>query len=85
MVSAELEDLAFSLKEGSMSGVFSGPGGYYIIKVEEVRQGREISLDETYERVKQGLIANKYEQSIQDLLNKLKEKVKIRINEKSLL
>lgn len=58
------DDLAFSvaLQPGDLSSVFKGPEGYYIIKVESIKEGKEPTLAELQDDIKDGLLEQKRKQ-----------------------
>ena len=69
------------LKQGEVSGVFKGPEGFYIVKVEEIKGGAQIP----YEEIKEDIIRNrtliKQQQIILDYIEKLEKEIKVEINE----
>ncbi|MCX5697941.1 MAG: peptidyl-prolyl cis-trans isomerase [Candidatus Omnitrophica bacterium] len=81
--SPQFDAAAFSdtLEVGKMSGVFKGPDGYYIVKLEAKRGGKQRSLSDMWDDIKKGLTFLKQQQKIEDLIGKLSRESKIEINE----
>jgi parvulin-like peptidyl-prolyl isomerase len=81
--SAQFDAAVFSdsLETGKISSIFKGPEGYYIIKLEAKRGGKEKSLSEMWEDIKRGLTFLKQQQAIEDLIGKLSRDAKIEIYE----
>lgn len=73
-----------SLEEGDVSGVFKGPEGYYIAKLEERKAGEQLSYEDIKEDIIQSQTLLKQQQVILDHLNRLKEDIKIEKNERLL-
>lgn len=73
-----------ALEKGKTSGVFKGPNGYYIVKLEDKRGG----TPKPFLAVKTDLIKKmtlrKQQDAVLDHLNKLAEKTKIEVNEELL-
>lgn len=78
---AKYDEVAFSLDVGQMSGIFQGPGGFYIIKVEEIKEQKAKLLTDVYDDVKTQLLEFKQRERIQDLTDKLRNGAKIEIVE----
>jgi len=80
---AQFDVAAFSdsLELGKVSNIFKGPDGYYIIKLEVKRGGKQKSLSEMWEDIKRGLTFLKQQQRIDDLISKLSRESKIEIYE----
>ena len=77
----QMGNALLSLEVGGISGVFKGPDGYYIAKLEEKKGGEQIEFEEIKEDIIQSQTLLKQQQVILDHLNRLKEKTKIKINE----
>jgi len=75
---AQFENIAFSesLDVGGVSSIFKGPEGYYILKLEEKRGGKQRSLTEMWEDIKRGLLFLKQQQRIEELIGKLSANAK---------
>lgn len=77
----EMESALLPLKAGDISGVFKGPDGYYIVKVEEKKEGQPVSFEEIKEEIKQRQLLFKQQQAILDHLEKLRGQTKIEVKE----
>lgn len=80
---AQFDTVAFSdtLDVGSVSNIFKGPEGYYILKLEDKRGGKQKSLSEMWDDIKRGLTFLKQQQRIEDLIGKLSREAKLEIYE----
>jgi len=78
---AQMGNALLSLEVGDTSGVFKGPDGYYIVKLEEKKGGELISFDEIKEDIKQSQTLIKQQEAILDHLERLKAQSNININE----
>ncbi len=84
--------MAMTLEPGQFSQYFSGPDGYYIVKVEEKKGGAVPALTEKipgtdatyYDYIKETLLAQKRAQRIQDLTDRLRRDATIDIKEELL-
>lgn len=74
-------EMAFSLEQGSISSIFKGPDGYYIIKVESIKKSEPKSLSELWDNIKSWLLFEKQQKAIADLAAKLSGETKIEIYE----
>ncbi len=81
-----------TLEPGQFSQYFSGPDGYYIVKVEEKKGGAVPTLTERipgtdatyYDYIKETLLAQKRAQRIQDLTDRLRRDATIEIKDELL-
>ncbi|MFA4842455.1 MAG: peptidyl-prolyl cis-trans isomerase [Candidatus Omnitrophota bacterium] len=75
----QFDAIAFSdtLEPGKTSNIFKGPDGYYILKLEAVRGGKQKSLTEMWDDIKRGLTFLKQQQRIEELIGELSRKAKI--------
>lgn len=55
----EFSDVAFSMKTGEISDLVRTPFGFHIIKVEDVKPEKVLTLDEVKEQIKQKLLEDK--------------------------
>lgn len=79
----QFDEIAFSdtLDVGKVSNIIKGPDGYYLIKLEGKRGGKQKSLSEMWDDIKKVLTFVKQQQKIEDLINKLQKDTKIEIYE----
>jgi len=78
---AQMDSVLSALEVGSVSNVFKGPDGFYIIKLEEKKGGKEKSLSEVWDQIKEGLTLLKQNEKLQDYIAKLRQGAKIEIHE----
>ncbi len=80
---AQFDAVAFSdtLEVGKTSNIFKGSDGYYILKLEAKKGGKQKSLSEMYDDIKRTLIFLKKQQKIEELISRLSKTAKIEINE----
>ncbi len=78
---AQFDAVAFSdsLEAGQVSSIFKGPGGFYIIKIESVKGGKQRTINELWDDIKRALTFLKQQQKINDLINKLNNPAKSKI------
>ncbi len=80
----QMKAAATALEKGKTSGVFKGPEGYYIVKLEDKRGG----TPKPFLAIKADLIKKmtlrKQQDAVLEHLNKLAEKTKIEVNEELL-
>ncbi len=77
----KVQNAVFALEIGSISNVFKGDEGFYIIKLEEVKEGVLQKLEDVNEELKEGLMAMNQQQAIVDYVEDLRSKANIEINE----
>lgn len=68
----ELENPAFSLKEGEVSDIIQTSAGFYIIKKIEVKKTEFKPLDEVKDKIRESLFQDKGENAYKDWLYNLK-------------
>lgn len=80
---SQFDAVAFSdtLEAGQYSNIFKGPDGYYIVKLEAKKGGKQRSLSEMWDDIKRGLQFLKQQQQIKDLIGKLSQQAKIEVYE----
>ena len=80
---SQFDDAAFSetLEVGKYSNIFKGSDGYYIIKLEAKRGGKQKSLSEMWDDIKKGLTFLKQQKKIEDLIGKLSRESKLEFYE----
>ncbi|MEK6727824.1 MAG: peptidyl-prolyl cis-trans isomerase [Candidatus Omnitrophota bacterium] len=76
-------EVAFSpsLEAGSISSIFKGPEGFYMIKLAAVKKSEAKSLSELWDNIKNWLLFEKQQKAIADLAGKLSGETKIEIYE----
>ncbi|MGE5197165.1 MAG: peptidylprolyl isomerase [Deltaproteobacteria bacterium] len=81
--STQFDAVAFSdaLEVGQYSNFFRAPDGYYIIKLEAKRGGKQKSLSEMWDDIKRGLTFLKQQQRIEELIGNLSRDAKIEVYE----
>ena len=80
----QMGSILLPLEEGDVSGVFKGPEGYYIVKLEEKKGGEAISFEEIKEDIVQSQTLLAQQRVILEHLESLKAKTNIEINEQLL-
>ncbi|MCK9571781.1 MAG: peptidyl-prolyl cis-trans isomerase [Candidatus Omnitrophica bacterium] len=78
----EMNNNASKLQVGQASGIFRGPEGYYIIKVEARRGGEQMTLEQAKDEIQRALIFIKQQQRLEEIIIKLADQSKIEIYEK---
>ena len=81
--SAQFDNAAFSdtLDVGRISSIFKGTEGYYIIKIDGKRGGKQKPLSELWDDIKRGLTFLKQQQKIEGLISNLSKDAKLEIYE----
>jgi peptidyl-prolyl cis-trans isomerase C len=77
---ANFDEIVFSpaLTAGAISSVFKGPDGYYyMVKVEEIKEGKEVSLSEAWDTIKTFLLVRKQQEELDKIYSKLSSESKI--------
>lgn len=72
----EMASALIPLKAGDISGVFKGPQGYYIVKLEEKKSGEPIPLEKIKEEIRQNQMMLKQQQAVLDHVKKLEQEIK---------
>jgi len=81
---SQFDGVAFSdsLEVGKISSIFKGPDGYYILKLEEKKGGKQKTLSEVYADLNETLLFLKKQKKIEGLISQLSNANKaIEINE----
>lgn len=82
------DEVVFSpaLREGSISSTFKGPEGYYVVKIEAVKEGKQLSLSEVWDTLRQLLLQSRQAEELEKFYAKLArdEKIKIEIYEQEI-
>lgn len=73
------DDIIFSpaLAQGAISSVFKGPDGYYIVKIEDVKEGKQVTLSEAWDTLKALLLARKQQEELDNFYSQLSRNIKI--------
>jgi len=81
--SLQFDAVAFSdsLEVGKISSIFKGPDGYYIVKLEAKRGGKQKSLSEMWDDIKRGLTFLKQQDRIDNLVSKLSREARLEFYE----
>ncbi|MBM3248708.1 MAG: hypothetical protein FJZ10_04760 [Candidatus Omnitrophica bacterium] len=79
----EFDEIAFSgtLEAGKISNIFKGADGYYIVKLEAKRGGKQMSLSDMWDDIKRALTFLKQQQKIENIINQLYNNAKIELYE----
>ncbi|MBF0523294.1 MAG: peptidyl-prolyl cis-trans isomerase [Candidatus Omnitrophica bacterium] len=77
----EMGNILMALDVGSTSNVFKGPDGFYIVKVEAKKGGEQLPFEKVKEDIIQNLVASKQQQAVLDYVSKLRQQVKVEINQ----
>lgn len=75
----EIEDAAFSLKEGELSGVIRSIYGFHIIKAGERKPEAIVSFDEIKEKTRKELNGKRLEEKKKELLDRLRKEYPVEI------
>ena len=77
----EMQNALTPLSAGATSGVFKGPKGFYIVKVEEKKGGNPIPFEDIKKDIIDNQLMLKQQQAILDHIEKLKGETKVEIRE----
>ncbi len=80
----KMQKVVEALEVGDVSGVFQGPNGYYIVKLEEKQGGEPQKLEDIKEDIITGLTLLKQQQAILEHLEKIRQQTDIQVNLKLL-
>lgn len=78
---AGYDDMVFSpaLQQGAISSVFKGPEGFYIVKVDEIKEGKVVALSDAWDTIKAILLLRKQKDELDKVYGQLSAKSKIEI------
>lgn len=77
----KLKDIINTLDVGKFSAVFNGPQGFYIVKIDEKKGGKERTLEEVKDGIKADLSYLKYLQSLQKLQGEIPVQTNLKLLE----
>jgi peptidyl-prolyl cis-trans isomerase C len=77
----EMETALMPLNAGEISSVFKGPEGFYVVKLEEKTGGEPIPFEEIKEELVNNRTLFKQQQAIMDHIDKLRQTIKVEVNE----
>ncbi len=80
----KFEEVAFSLEMNKPSTMFKGPAGFYIIKVTEIKQARQMLLSEVYKDIERGLLLKKQDDALKILVGNLRKSGNIIVHDELL-
>jgi len=75
----EMEAVVFGMKVGEMAGPFQAAGTWLLVKMEEKRPGRQISFEETRDKLKKELEVKLRKQLMDAWIAGLRSSAKIEI------
>jgi|GEM_PF-5329516 len=70
-VEPKVQNAAFALAEGGVSGVIEGEQGYYIVKARQVEPGKQVSFEEAQEQIEEKLRERQFEALRKDYFERL--------------
>ncbi len=68
-LAAEIEEAAFKLAAGQLSGIIQTIYGYHIVRVEEVKEPEQLEFEDVRQKIKRKITARRAEE-LRDALNK---------------
>jgi len=80
----EIDEAVFALEIGELTDIIKSDYGFHILKVTEKKPESTKTLEEAREDIIQTLLPEKQKEAFEDLLEELKGKVEIEINEEAL-
>ena len=79
-----LEQTAFALDVGGISGVVKGPQGFVVLKCEERKPERQMGLVEVSDLIKNGLLVAKQRERMETHLSQLRGKARVKLTDQPL-
>jgi peptidyl-prolyl cis-trans isomerase C len=80
----EMANALLPLNPGDLSSVFKGPEGYYIVKLEEKKEGSPLPFEKIKEEIVQDQMLRKQQKVILDHIEQLKKTTTVEIKEERL-
>lgn len=80
----EMAQEILALKAGETSNVFKGPQGHYIIKLEEIREGKTIPFEEIKKEIIQSQTLLKQQEAILGHIDQIRQQIPIEVREELL-
>jgi len=80
----QLEQVAFALEVGGVSGIVKGPEGYYLVKLVERKEGRQRPLNEVWNDLRDWLLELKQREHLIDTVTTLRNQADVTIHEERL-
>jgi parvulin-like peptidyl-prolyl isomerase len=84
MMFKKFEEEALTLDLNKPSTIFKGPDGFYIIKVVEIKEARQMLLSEVYNDIQQGLLLQKQDEGLKALVGNLRKSADIIVHDELL-
>lgn len=80
---SEFDKIAFSetLEAGQVSSIFRVPEGFSIIKIEEIKGGKTLTITEVWDDLKRMLTLLKQQKRVEELVEQLKNNARIEVYE----
>lgn len=80
---AAFDEVVFSpqLQKGSLSHIFKGPEGFYIIKIEGIKEGQQVPLNKVRDNLKEILLAKKRKDALDKFSADVRKKIQFEIKE----
>lgn len=80
----EIEEVAFSMKEGQVTGPVKSKFGYHVLLLEEKRGPQENSFDQVKEYIMEQLRFQKQQEQYEKLADSLKRQMNVQVNENAI-
>ena len=80
----EIEEVAFAMKEGQVTGPVKSKFGYHVLLLEEKRGPQENSFDQVKEYIVEQLRFQKQQEQYEKLADSLKKQLNVQVNENAI-